>query len=247
MKKSNILVLFFAIFLAPIYADKCKNLQDGTKLPNEKDCKKYIVCLGGKEKSASCPKNLYYDHILEYCDVKDKVECYDYKSTTVTSTQASTTTESPTTTKEPEEELDESYCLHVLAGLKNHPTKCYKFVHCLHQKPIVVLCPEGYIFCPCLKQCVPGNQDTCSSLFRCNEIADVDMEITVLCKDKFHGVFGHPKVCYKYVICQFGRPDVKDCPERYIFSDDLSTCLPGDRDKCTLYLYDILQTLLHFA
>ncbi|XP_053956322.1 uncharacterized protein LOC128861972 [Anastrepha ludens] len=53
----------------------CCNRKDGVTIVMERDCQKFIVCVGGKENIFTCSNNLQFNSLTGECDYPENVNC----------------------------------------------------------------------------------------------------------------------------------------------------------------------------
>lgn len=67
----------------------CENQPDNTFLPSPNSCSLYYQCIGDVGFLVSCPRGLYFNELIQTCDLPSNVDCSS-------TTEASTTPEIPT-------------------------------------------------------------------------------------------------------------------------------------------------------
>jgi len=54
----------------------CKNVPDGTVLPDTTSCLSYYVCLSGTPSLLKCKPGFFYDYVKQFCSMPELVTCY---------------------------------------------------------------------------------------------------------------------------------------------------------------------------
>ncbi|XP_072386334.1 peritrophin-1-like [Diabrotica undecimpunctata] len=110
------------------------------------NCSQYYECDHGLRYLETCPSNRLWNHIKNYCDFPDEVDC--------SRAPVTTTTPGPSTTPNP-----------VCVGQKDGtllPDKddCAKYYECLRNQAIEFSCPSGTLWNQDAQDCdYPGNVD----------------------------------------------------------------------------------------
>ncbi|XP_055544608.1 uncharacterized protein LOC129729806 [Wyeomyia smithii] len=159
----------------------CRNLSDGTVLPDPDDCRYYYLCFLGHDCHRSCPLFQQFDYIRLNCLPFNLAVCYDPSATTTEEsttftpsvTQEKTTEQITTTELTTGEETTQQIttttagqaiiCDDGFTGLLPYPNDCTKFYVCYadQEQPTLKDCLQGYIFYVPFGVCLPGNSETC--------------------------------------------------------------------------------------
>ncbi|GIY04717.1 hypothetical protein CEXT_564921 [Caerostris extrusa] len=61
-----------------------------------------------------------------------------------------------------------------------------------------------------------------------NELNGLKLDIYLECPDAY-GWFPYTADCHKYILCIMGYPQLRTCPEHFVYSDTNGACIPGDK------------------
>lgn len=101
-----------------------------------------------------------------------------------------------------------------------HPTDPNLFIGCVQQKGTLLGCNSpDEVFDPFSVSCIVGEIPTYP-------------EHEELCQNVVFGVFPVDDDCRSYVVCDFSRPHIRECPESTVFNRHLPGCVPGNVETC---------------
>lgn len=111
-------------------------------------------------------------------------------------------------------------CRGILFATLPHPADQTLFIGCIQGKGTVFGCNESdEVFDQSQVACVTNQNPS-------NPGHDA------LCDEFESGWFPHEESCELYIVCEFSKPNVRECPENSIFYPALPGCIPGDRVTC---------------
>lgn len=111
-------------------------------------------------------------------------------------------------------------CRGILFASLPHPADQNLFIGCIQGKGTVFGCNDP------------------DEVFDSSQVACVTNKIPSnpgheeLCEEFVSGWFPHEEFCELYIVCEFSKPNVRQCPENSIFFPALPGCIPGDRVTC---------------
>ncbi|XP_023015448.2 peritrophin-44 [Leptinotarsa decemlineata] len=95
------------------------------------NCQRFFECYQGKRYGVVCPNNLYWNHVMNYCDDFEEVDCSRGRVTTVTPTYPTGPTPLPT-------------CFYSESSVYYYdPTDCKKVYDCNKGTLYSETCPDG--------------------------------------------------------------------------------------------------------
>ncbi|XP_052873203.1 uncharacterized protein LOC128278513 [Anopheles cruzii] len=110
-------------------------------------------------------------------------------------------------------------------GNYTHPLLCYLFIRCIDGQTDILTCPPDHIFVGAIRDCAPGDQATC---------------IPKRAERK-------AKRCHSRATCAAVSSSAGCCTRRtarrFVFSERLFLCLPGDANSCQVTLLPTTSTI----
>ena len=126
-------------------------------------------------------------------------------------------------------------CQGILFATLPHPTDSNLFIGCIKGKGTVLGCShENEVFDSYLVECVKNDNP-------------VNPPHEELCRREVSGWFPHESDCALYIVCQFSRTEVRECPEERVFNVYLPGCVPGNRDTCEMYYHTTPSTTVEMT
>uniref|UniRef100_A0A182QXK1 Chitin-binding type-2 domain-containing protein n=1 Tax=Anopheles farauti TaxID=69004 RepID=A0A182QXK1_9DIPT len=120
--------------------DVCEKRPD-TILPHPEGCDLFLICSAGTTLALRCPEGEILHPDTFICVPGSVEDC----------SVATATTLSPTV----------SVCEGRPDGKYTYPEHCYQYINCVGGRTELVSCPVGEIFVGAVRDCAPGNQETC--------------------------------------------------------------------------------------
>ncbi|XP_058448281.1 proteoglycan 4-like [Malaya genurostris] len=218
----------------------CEDLEDGTRLPDPEDCRKYYECKKGKAKHKTCsPKHKSFDYILLKCVDTEEARCYDSSATTPEPN--TTTTDAPTVTTEKPTQM----CEDLEDGTRlPDPEDCRKYYECKKGKAKHKTCSPkhksfDYILLKCVDteeaRCYDSSATTPEPNTTTTDAPTVTTEKpTQMCEDLEDGTrLPDPEDCRKYYECKKGKAKHKKCtPKHKSFDYILLKCVDTEKARC---------------
>ncbi|XP_050080110.1 multiple epidermal growth factor-like domains protein 6 [Anopheles maculipalpis] len=121
----------------------CAGRPDGV-LPHPQGCELFLLCTSGTTSALRCPEGEILHPEFLVCATGNADDC----------TLAPVTTEPPII----------SVCEGRPDGNYTHPLLCYLFIRCTNGDTEILSCPPNQIFVGAIRDCAPGNQETCIPL-----------------------------------------------------------------------------------
>uniref|UniRef100_A0A182QSC0 Chitin-binding type-2 domain-containing protein n=1 Tax=Anopheles farauti TaxID=69004 RepID=A0A182QSC0_9DIPT len=110
-------------------------------LPHPAGCELFLMCTSGTTSALRCPEGEILHPEFLVCATGNADDC----------TLAPVTTEPPII----------SVCEGRPDGNYTHPLLCYLFIRCTNGDTEILSCPPNQIFVGAIRDCAPGNQETC--------------------------------------------------------------------------------------
>ncbi|XP_053679175.1 multiple epidermal growth factor-like domains protein 6 [Anopheles nili] len=123
--------------------DLCVGQPDSV-LPHPEGCELFLMCTSGVTSALRCPEGEILHPEFLVCATGNAADC----------SLAPVTTEPPII----------SVCEGRPDGNYTHPLLCYLFIRCTSGVTEILTCPPNQIFVGAIRDCAPGNQETCIPL-----------------------------------------------------------------------------------
>ncbi|EAA00608.5 AGAP011617-PA, partial [Anopheles gambiae str. PEST] len=192
----------------------CVGRPDGV-IPHPEGCALFLLCTSGTTAAFRCPEGEILHPEFLVCAAGNADDC----------SLAPVTTEPPII----------SVCEGRPDGNYTHPLLCYLFIRCTNGDTEILSCPPNQIFVGAIRDCAPGNQETCIPLCVAGN-TETCVRADNVCRDRADGtVLAHPNECDLFMLCQGGQEVANPCPSGEILNVQAQFCVPGNADTCRFH------------